>query len=221
MTLKEAVSKRHTVRKYIDKEIPEDILSLLIERVKENNEKLNLSIELVAGNSDALMGFAKLIIAKGVNYYFVLAGKESADLDEKIGYAGSDLCLYAQTLGLNTWWIGGMVNNKGALKNIESTDVKLNGIITVGYGQTQGSQHKSKKAEDVSSYEGDAPEWFTEGVKATLLAPTAINRQAFTIKGHDNKVSLTYKSGPMSGVDLGICKHHFEVGAEKENFEWE
>ena len=44
--------------------------------------------------------------------------------------------------------------------------------------------------------------------------------QNFNITGKGNKVTLTYKSGPMSGIDKGIIKHHFEQGAGKENFEW-
>ena len=54
----------------------------------------------------------------------------------------------------------------------------------------------------------------------SFLAPTAINMQNFNITGKGNKVTLTYKSGPMSGIDKGIIKHHFELGAGKENFEW-
>ena len=48
----------------------------------------------------------------------------------------SDLILYAQTLGLNTWWCGGMFNGKGALKHLESANVCVNGVIAIGYGQT-------------------------------------------------------------------------------------
>ena len=87
-------------------------------------------------------------------------------------------------------------------------------------GKTQGVPHKSKRPYQVSNYEGEAPEWFNNGVQAALLAPTALNMQAFTITGKGNTVSLTYKSGPMSGIDKGIVKHHFELGAGKENFEW-
>ncbi|MBQ0051278.1 MAG: hypothetical protein KBT11_04335 [Treponema sp.] len=46
-------------------------------RIKENNEKYGLNIELVTNNADGVAGFAKLIFAKGVNNYFVLAGKEN------------------------------------------------------------------------------------------------------------------------------------------------
>lgn len=59
-----------------------------------------------------------------------------------------------------------------------------------------------------------------DGVEALLLAPTALNKQAFTVRGDGNKVYLTCDSGHFAGIDLGIGKYHFEVGAGKDNFEW-
>lgn len=221
MTMLEAIKERHTVRKFTDAPISEDAVKLLKDRIQMLNEKYGLNIELVTNNSEGVASVARFLISKGVNNYFVLAAKKGENADEKLGYCGSDLCLYAQTLGLNTWWIGGMYSTKGVMKNIESDDVKVNSIIVVGYGQTQGVPHKSKTADDVSSYEGEKPEWFKAGVDALLLAPTAVNRQGFTVKGHDGKVSISYSAGPFSGVDLGIGKHHFELGAGAENFEWE
>lgn len=53
-----------------------------------------------------------------------------------------------------------------------------------------------------------------------LLAPTALNRQAYHVRGSGNKVALDYEDGHFSGIDLGIGRYHFEVGAGKENFEW-
>ncbi len=220
MTLKEAVYERHTVRKYTAKPIAADKVELLKNCIKENNEKYGLNIELVTNNGDGIPGLAKLFFAKGVNNYFVLAGKDSADLDEKLGYCSSVLMLYAQTLGLNTWWIGTTYSKKGAAKNV-SSDVKINGIIAVGHGQDSGVQHKMKTAQDVSSYEGDVPDWFNAGVDALLHDPTALNKMMYTVKGSGNKVSITCNNGSFSGIDLGIGKNHFEVGAGKENFEWE
>lgn len=94
------------------------------------------------------------------------------------------------------------------------------GIIAVGYGQTQGTQHKMKKAEDVSAYVGDAPGWFREGVDAALLAPTALAKQAFFIKGEGSAVHIDCDNGIFSGVDTGLVKYHFELGAGKGCFEW-
>lgn len=220
MTTKEAITERHMVRQYIDKAIPANVVELLDQRIAENNEKYNLNLVLVTGNSDGIGSMAKLLLSKTVNNYIVLAGTDTPKLDEKLGYCGADLILYAQTLGLNTWWIGGMFNGKGALKNISSKDVRVNGVIAIGYGRTQGIPHKSKTASEISEYNGDAPQWFIDGVNALLYAPTALNKQPYTVKGDGNKVSISAGNGHFSGIDLGIGKYHFEVGAGKENFEW-
>ncbi len=220
MTIQEAIRQRHTVRKFSDKPIPEEIVALLNERVQEDNGAHRLAISLVTGNSDALAGWARVLISKGVNNYFILAGADAPDLDERLGYCGADLMLYAQTLGLNTWWIGGMVSKKGVDKNLADASLKVNGIIVVGYGLTQGVPHKSKAASEISRYDGPEPQWYTDGVEALLLAPTALNRQAYQVSGRDGKVSLQCTNGSFAGIDLGIGKYHFEVGAGRENFEW-
>lgn len=221
MTIKEAMKSRHMVRKYKNQKIPKEIVDQLTARIQENNEKYRLNLELVTENNEAFSAPIRLILAKGVRNYIVLAGRDTADLDEKLGYCGADVMLYAQTLGLNSWWVGGTFSKKGAKKNAVLTeDMKIIGVIAVGYGETQGVPHKSKRPEEISHYQGNAPAWFTEGVEAVLLAPTALNKQAFTIKGEGQKVSMTCDNGKFSGVDLGIGKYHFETGAGKENFDW-
>ena len=79
---------------------------------------------------------------------------------------------------------------------------------------------KSKTVEEVSNAGADTPEWFLRGVKAALLAPTAINQQKFSLLYEDGKVKAKAHLGPCSKMDLGIVKYHFEVAAGKENFEW-
>lgn len=218
MEIKEAMLKRHMVRKYIDKKLSRDIINVLTKRIDENNKKYNLNMKLMTNNEKAFNFIIKLLLAKGVKNYIILAGDKSSNLDEKLGYSGADIMLYAQTLGLNTWWVGGTFN-RSVSKYVDNK--KVIGIIAIGYGQTQGVQHKSKKAEEVYKYEGNIPEWFKNGVNSALLAPTALNKQDFMINGRNNKVSIKYSNSVFSGANLGLVKYHFEVGAGKENFEWE
>ena len=220
MTIKEAIKERHMVRQYTDKTIPTDIVESLNARITENNKKYNLHLALVVGNSDGIGSMAKLLLSKTVNNYIVLAGVDAPNLDEKLGYCGADLILYAQTLGLNTWWVGGMFNGKGALKNLNNKNVRVNGVIAIGYGKTQGVPHRSKTAAEISRYNGKTPQWFVDGVDALHYAPTALNKQPYVVSGDGNKVSISAGNGHFSGIDLGIGKYHFEVGAGKENFEW-
>ena len=219
MTIQEAVKERHMVRKYQEKPIPMGIAAQLQERLTEDNQASGLCLTLVTGSNDGLGAMAKLI-SKNVNNYIILAGPDTPALDKALGYWGADAMLFAQTLGLNSWWVGGMFNAKGAAKHLTGTGLRVNGVIAVGYGATQGVPHKSKTTADISSYDGTAPQWFQDGVSALRLAPMALNKQAYCVRGKDNKVILTCDSGHFAGIDLGIGKYHFEVGAGKDNFEW-
>lgn len=220
MTLQEAMKQRHTVRKYKDTPLPADIVEKLNDRVTQNNQGHGLNIKLITNDGGAIPGFLKVLMTKGVKNYFLLAGPDQPGVDEKLGYCSADIMLYAQTLGLNTWWVGGMYSKSNAQK-LAGAGNKVIGVVVVGYGLEQGTPHKSKLAAEVSSYDGTAPDWFNAGVEAALLAPTAMNHQSFTIKGSGNRVSMTYPDIAFAGADLGISKYHFELGAGKENFVWE
>lgn len=219
MTLKEAMEARHTVRRYTANPLPEELIEQLNTRITEHNTRYHLAIKLNINDTSAFPAILKLFLAKGVKNYLVLAGPDTPDLDEKLGYCSADLMLYAQTLGLNTWWVGGTFH-KSRINAASGAD-KVIGIVAIGYGATQGTPHKSKTNADVASYQGASPSWFTDGVNAALLAPTALNKQAFFIKGAGSKVKITYKDGSFAGADLGIVKYHFELGAGTNNFQWD
>ncbi len=212
MTIEEAMTARHTVRSFLDRPLAEETAALLEERVRENNERHGLSIRLVRDDTKAFGPLLRALFAKGVRNYFVLAGADK----EKLGYASADLMLYAQMLGLNTWWVGGTYNRRA----VAAKDEPVIGIVAVGYGKEQGHPHSSRTVAEGSTYEGEMPEWFDRGVKAALLAPTAMNRQAFYLSGRGNRVSARYAKGFLSEADLGIVKYHFEIGAGRDSFEW-
>lgn len=218
MDMKEAMEKRHMVRKYTDEPLSEEIIEKLNKRIEFNNNRYNLKMKLMINNENAVNAIIKLLLAKGVKNYIILAGYDNLNLDEKLGYSGADVMLYAQTLGLNTWWVGGTYNRSVA-KYVDNK--KVIGIIAVGYGQTQGVPHKSKVASEVSNINEDSPEWFKNGIKAALLAPTALNKQDFMIKQNGNKVSIECNNGIFTGANVGLIKYHFDLGAGVENFEWE
>ena len=219
MDFKEAMQKRHMVRKYTDKPLSDEIIAKINERIELNNKTYNLNMKLMINNSKGVSSIMKLIMARGVNNFIILAGDVSGNLDERLGYSGADIMLYAQTLGLNTWWVGGTFN-RSVRRYVDNK--KVTGIIAIGYGQTQGVPHKSKNVEDVSKYEGTIiPPWFISGVDGALLAPTALNKQDFMLIGNGNRVKIECSNGIFTGSNVGLIKYHFELGAGKGNFEWE
>ena len=226
MTLQEAISARHSVRKYIDKEIPADIITALQDKIAEYNKVGNLNIQLVLNETRAFTGMLSYGSFSGVKNYLVMVGKKGYNLDERVGYYGEQLVLLAQTLGLNTCWVGLSYRKVPEAYNV-GKDEKLACMIALGYGETQGVSHKIKTVEQVSNASDLTPSWFKRGVEAALLAPTAVNQQKFSfeyagMKNNSHKV-LAKKGISMIGytqMDLGIAKYHFEIGAGKENFEW-
>ena len=88
-------------------------------------------------------------------------------------------------------------------------------MLSLGYGTTQGTAHKSKSMDALCHTEGAMPEWFRKGMEAAMLAPTAMNQQKFLISLLGNNVTAKSLGGFYSKVDLGIVKYHFEMGAGK------
>lgn len=148
----------------------------------------------------------------GVNNYIALV-REKSKPDEALGYYGEQIVLKAQELGLNTCWVA-MTHGKSKAQ-IDKGE-KLVCLISLGYGKTAGAAHKSKKLSEVCNYKKDMPEWFLSGMEATLLAPTAMNRQKFYFELlPDNSIKITCGKGLYTKLDLGIVKYHFEVVSGK------
>jgi nitroreductase len=228
MTLQEAIQARHSVRAYKGQPLAADVVEVLEEKISELNEKGHLHMQLIRNETKAFQGkLAKYGKFRGVNDYIVMAGQKADDLDERIGYYGEQLVLLAQTLGLNTCWVGLSYSKVPGTYVLDAGEV-IEAYISIGYGETQGVSHKIKSLEQVSNSNDLTPSWFRQGVEAALLAPTAVNQQKFFfeyIPARDGKPVrvLAKRNFSLIGftqMDLGIAKCHFEIGAGKENFEW-
>lgn len=220
MDFLEAMKKRHSVRQYTDKPIEAEVLSLLQAEIDACNKKGNLHIQLVTGEPKAFSGsMAHYGKFSGVKNYIALVGKKGKDLDERCGYYGERIVLKAQQLGLNTCWVALTYSKIPGAFKIDAGE-KLAVVIALGYGKTQGVEHRSKSAAAVSNVDADSPEWFKSGIDAALLAPTAMNQQKFYLSHSNGKVTAKPGIGFYTKMDLGIVKYHFELGAGKDSFQW-
>ena len=221
MDMKEAMSARHTVRVFEDKPVDAALSGQLRARMERNNETYGTRMTMRLGDTAAFGPASSWPDGKGSLDYVILSGPEGPDAERTIGYAGADLMLYAQTIGLNTWWVAGTCDMVKVRE--EAAGAVTVGVLAFGKGLTQGVPHPSKSPADVAVWEGagPAPAWFDAGVKAALLAPTGMNRQAFRLHGSDGAVRYeTTEAGPCAGVDEGIVRCHFELGAGKDAFHW-
>lgn len=220
MDLTEAIEKRHSVRSYDERKIEGDVKDELLTFINECNKESGLYIQLVLDEPKAFSGMmAHYGKISGVKNYIALIGKKSADLDEKCGYYGEKVVLKAQQLGLNTCWVAMTYSKIKTAYQIDK-DEKLCVVIAVGYGKTQGTEHKVKSIEEVTKADGELPDWFKRGTEYALLAPTAMNQQKFVFSLDGSKVSAKAGMAFYSKVDLGIVKYHFEIGAGRDNFSW-
>ena len=232
MTLQEAITKRHSVRQYLPMAIETEKIAELEKEIQTLNEQYGLHIQLVTNEPQAFTsGLAKYGKFVNVSNYIVMAAKKGHQTEEITGYAGEHLVLYAQTLGLNTCWVG-LTYSKIQGAYTLHTDEEIKAVIALGYGQTQGVAHPQKKSmehymtadtETLSFYQSVLPEWFKQGMEAVLLAPSAVNQQKFHFTLlPDNKVRAERRFSLIGYtlIDLGIAKYHFETAAGKHNFSW-
>lgn len=222
MTLKEAIKERHSVRRYKDMPLTDEVVKVLQKKIEEVNKKAGLHIQLIQNEPKAFKGVFAYGTFSGVNNYLVMAGPKGDDLDGKIGYFGEQIVLLAQTLGLNTCWVGLSYRK---IKNTYSLgpNEKICCYIAIGYGENPGKTHKIKTIEEVSNVSDLTPNWFSYGVKAALLAPTAINQQKFYfefILGNKVAAKPLFSIVGYTKIDLGIAKYHFEIGAFPIPVEW-
>ncbi len=227
MTIEEAICNRHSVRNYKSSPIDENAVSVLSDEINDINQKTGLSICLVIDEPTAFSECNSYGRFKGVRNYIVMGGKDTFNLDEKVGFYGEMIVLKAQMLGLNTCWVG-QTFSKSVSKSVLNKGEKVVCCIAIGYGENDGIMVKHKKVTNVSNVSKETPMWFNKGVQMALLAPTAFNQQLFRFeyikseKGEKAKVRAQrmYSIRGFSQVDLGIVKLHFELGAGRENFEW-
>lgn len=222
MDLLQATKERHSVRQYIDKPIVEEKKAALDAFIEGINVESGLHFQLVTDEPKAFGSFiARYGSFSGISNYVVLVGKKGKNTEEKIGYYGAKVVLFAQTLGLSTCWVALSYKKVKTAFTIDEGE-KLFSVLSVGYGKTQGVPHKSKTAEQVSSSDvKETPEWFINGVETALLAPTAINQQKFYFTlNTDNTVTATTKGGLYTRMDLGIAKYFFELGAGDRSVKW-
>lgn len=213
MEIIELMKERHSVRQYTDKKIEKEKREVLNALIAKINQKAGLHIQIIYDEpkcfNSMMAHYGKF---DGVNNYIALV-REKSKPDEALGYYGEQIVLKAQELGLNTCWVA-MTHGKSKAQ-IDKGE-KLVCLISLGYGKTAGAAHKSKKLSEVCNYKKDMPEWFLSGMEATLLTPTAMNRQKFYFELlPDNSIKITCGKGLYTKLDLGIVKYHFEVVSGK------
>ena len=216
MTILEAMEARHSVRAYLDRPIEAGVREKLDSFAEACSRDGGLRVFIRYDDPEGFdSGLAHYGNFRNVRNYIVLAGKRNADFDLRCGYYGEKLVLCAQQLGLNTCWAA-LTFNRKKVRQLLAEEESLCMVIALGYGENAGAPHRGKSFSAVSSI-ADAPDWYTAGVRAALLAPTAVNQQKFFFTYSGGRAELRVKGiGLCTQTDLGIVKYHFEAASGHE-----
>ncbi|MDR1980635.1 MAG: nitroreductase [Tannerellaceae bacterium] len=221
MNIFKAIQQRHSVRCYTDRKIEGDVAAKLWGYVDKCNEKSGLNMQLCLDEPDAFDSFkAHYGSFSNVRNYLAIVGTKGDDLEEKCGYWGEKVLLFATQLGLSSCWVVLTYSKKKCVCCIKEGE-KLCCVIALGYGETAGTAHKSKPIAMLAKANGQMPAWFEAGVQAAMLAPTAMNQQKFrfTLTTPTTVIAQAGK-GFFTKIDLGIVKCHFEIGANSDFWKW-
>lgn len=208
----DVMKERHSVRQYLETPIEEEKREALSKAVKEINRESGLNIQIIYDEPRCFDSFmAHYGNFSGVSNYIAVVGKKSKDLDITAGYYGEKLVLEAQRLGLGTCWVA---LTHGKSKAEVKKGEKQVCIISLGYGKTAGVPHKDRPLEALCNCADNMPDDFAVGMKAALLAPTAMNQQKFYFElKDDGSVKATAGKGFYTALDLGIVRYHFDTAS--------
>ena len=217
--LYDAIWKRRSIRKYLEKNIEKEKIDQLRGSISDLNETSGLTMEFIE-ESDCLHPLMTLMFKNTRSVISVKGKTNDPDLDEKCGYYGERIVLEATSLGLGTCWVAG-IKKKNRSLNIKDDETVVC-AITVGYGVEAMStstaipdspHRKTKSVSDFLDGKTDVPDWITSSMKAVQFAPTAVNSQKTRFHYIDGVLSAEIPSGRLNMVDLGITKLHFELAA--------
>lgn len=225
MNLLDAIASRTSCRKFLPQPLTVVQREQLRKAVEQCNSRAGLAVKLVCDDREAFSAFPKAggRIQGGCNYFLMAGPAEDCDLEEKCGYYGEELVLTAECMGLRTCWVGGTYDRNACLRFL-TDDEELVCVIAVGIpdqGQLEKERARKSLDELAAGWE-DAPEWFRKGAEAMRLAPSAMNRQGYSLtfrRDGTAKVRLS-GSGSFALADLGIAKRHFELGAHGGEWSW-
>ena len=217
----DAVWKRRSIRKYLDKGIEKDKIDALRRSISSLNEISGLTMEFIE-DGDSFRSI-KAIRFKNVRSVISVKGKTNdPDLFEKCGYYGEQIVLEATAMGLGTCWVAVSFNGKSGTLKIKDDETIVCGI-PIGYGDGEMTisagipdvppHRKTKSISEFLNGNTNVPEWVESAVKSVQFAPTALNNQRTRFSYADEKLIAETPPGKLNMIDYGITKFHFELAA--------
>lgn len=238
------LKQRHSVRRFTAEPIASDsVRSIKAEITYINTHNAGVAFTLMENDTAPFKGFARNYgMFSGVSNYIVAVVDSSFEhAEEKAGYFGEHLCLYAQRLGLSTCFVGGTYS-AGHVPVPLRAGQKIRFLIAIGYARKQENTPLADMLMKIMHRHDPSPEHFfipsqkwyldksleafpflKDGLEGVACAPSSLNKRPARISVEENSDNLFIKAEVadygQSAVDLGIAKYNFACAADGE-WDW-
>lgn len=215
----EAINKRKSTRKFVNKKLDDEILMNIKDIINDINEESGLTIKLIKNGESAFEFIEKNYgTFNNVKSVILLKGPaEKLDLEEKVGFFGEKLCIELVKMNIDNCWVAGSYDKERYRNYIEYNE-ELICVMPIGVGAEGIVEHiaeilKNKNNRELESFydaDKDIPKWLEEGIIAVQKAPSSKNKQPVRVKYENDEVSIYLEEGNKHMlVDLGIAKANF------------
>lgn len=229
----DAVSLRHSVRRYTGEPVPEELLDSLEHTIRDFHPFDGTRAVLVRKPSDKFVRrFVGALDKTGVVHYVAFIGNMSnPHVQEATGYLGEGIVLEATALGLNTCWIAALIRKDNVAVDVGLLhDEEIITITPIGYAKKRTElidelrhgrswPHKRRETEELmlQGTENRA-DWAQRAVEAARVAPSAANRQPWRFSVGPDSVTVSvapaqYEFFVSPRLDCGIAALHAQLGA--------
>lgn len=206
MDLASQIYVRKSCRNYSDSKIDFNNVREFISNVKPLDEGIEYHYEILTKDEVSLK------TRWSAPYYLALFSENKPLYKENIGFVFQQVCLYFQSIGIGSCWVG--------LGSLKKKDPEF--IILIAFGKSDDitrdvSAFKRKKLSEISDVED-------ERLIPARLAPSAINAQPWYFKHSADGFDVYQKKQNMikrqfikkwNPIDVGIALAHLYVENEK------
>ncbi len=229
----DAVSFRHSVRRYTGEPVPEELLDSLERTIRDFRPFDGTRAVLVRKPSQKFVRrFVGTLDKTGVVHYVAFLGDmNNPHVQEATGYLGEGIILEATALGLNTCWIAALMRKDNIASDVGLLrEEEILTITPIGYANRSTElvdqlrlgrswPHKRKRIEGLMSQKTEnQSEWARRAVETARLAPSAANRQPWRFSVGPDSVTVSvappqYDFRVSPRLDCGISALHMQLGA--------
>lgn len=198
------IFQRKSVRKFSPIPLDEDFLvefAQYISSIRPLFSTINVKGEILSPTQ------IKTVQRIHAPHYLAVTSEEKEHCEENAGFIFQQACLFLQSKGIASCWVGMSKLQKG-----EETQLPLKGIIAFGTaskGNTRALKNFKRKSLNEIAL------GFDERLEAARLAPSSMNRQPWFFVCDNKNIYVYKKLGLLESSDLniGLTLAHLKVAS--------